>query len=40
MEETFSDPSFDQEKFLAGGKDALDSIHTFWKGLDSARSIL
>ena len=40
LEETFSDPAFDQEKFLAGGKEALDSIHIFWKGLDSARRAL
>lgn len=37
LEETFSDPAFNQQKFLAGGREALDAIHTFWKGLDSAR---
>ena len=40
LEATFSDPAFNQDKFLAGGKEALDSIHTFWKGLDSSRSAL
>lgn len=28
---------FDPEQFLAGGREALDSIHTFWKGLDRSR---
>ncbi len=37
LEETFPDPAFDREKFLAGGREALEAIHTFWKGLDSAR---
>ncbi|MFI5360994.1 MAG: hypothetical protein ACHQ49_03400 [Elusimicrobiota bacterium] len=40
LEETFSDPSFAQDKFLAGGKEALDSIHTFWKGLDLTRNFI
>lgn len=40
LEETFFDPGFDREKFLAGGMEALDSIHLFWKGLDSARVAL
>ena len=40
LEETFDDPAFDPEKFLAGGKEALDSIHLFWKGLEAARASL
>jgi hypothetical protein len=38
LEETFSDPAFDPEKFLAGGAEALESISIFWKGLDAARA--
>jgi hypothetical protein len=37
LEETFSDPTFDPEKFLAGGREALDSIHAFWEGLEAGR---
>jgi hypothetical protein len=40
LEESFIDPAFDREKFLAGGKEALESIHVFWRGLDSARRAL
>ncbi len=37
LEETFDAPGFDQKKFIRGGKKALDSIETFWLGLDASR---
>lgn len=37
LEEAFTDEEFNTDKFLTGGIEALDSIHTFWKGLDSRR---
>jgi pyrroloquinoline quinone (PQQ) biosynthesis protein C len=40
LEETFSDPAFDQDKYIAGGKEALDSISLFWEGLDSTRRVI
>jgi hypothetical protein len=37
LEETFHEPDFDADKFIAGGREALDAIHTFWVGLDRSR---
>jgi hypothetical protein len=37
LEESFCDPGFSPERFLAGGREALDAVHVFWKGLDAAR---
>lgn len=37
LEETFANPNFNQEKYLAGGKKALEAIYTFWLGLDATR---
>ena len=37
LEESFARPDFDREKFLAGGREALESIRTFWSGLDASR---
>ncbi|MBI4056189.1 MAG: hypothetical protein HY399_01415 [Elusimicrobia bacterium] len=40
LEETFHQPGFDPKKFLRGGREALDAIHTFWIGLDQTRKSL
>jgi hypothetical protein len=40
LESSFQDPEFDPEKFLEGGRKALESIWTFWKGLDRTRKTL
>lgn len=32
-------PGFDGEKFLQGGRDALDAIHTFWLGLGASPAL-
>lgn len=37
LEETFGQPGFDARRFLRGGRQALDAIETFWKGLDASR---
>ncbi|MBI2068994.1 MAG: hypothetical protein HYT79_00185 [Elusimicrobia bacterium] len=37
LEETFGEPGFDAGRFLEGGRKALDSIHTFWLGLEGQR---
>ena len=37
LEESMGEPGFDAEKFLAGGREALESIHVFWMGLERAR---
>lgn len=40
LEETFSGEGFDEAKYLSGGKKALESIYTFWLGLDATRKKL
>lgn len=35
--EVFYLPSFDRQKFLAGGREMLDALAVFWNGLDEAR---
>jgi hypothetical protein len=40
LEETFFNPEFDEEKWLAGAHKALDAIYMFWDGLDAARKTL
>ncbi len=40
LEETFSEPDFDEEKYLKAGKTALEAIYTFWLGLDETRKRL
>ncbi|MDE2314160.1 MAG: hypothetical protein KGL04_08300 [Elusimicrobia bacterium] len=37
LEADFGTPGFDEEKFLAGGRAALDALGLFWKGLDARR---
>lgn len=37
LEETFASPTFNQEKYLEGGRKALEAIYTFWLGLDESR---
>lgn len=37
LEQIFGQPGFDERKFLRGGRQALEAIHTFWKGLDAQR---
>lgn len=37
LKESFEDPGFDQERFLSAGREALDAIHLFWRGLDRER---
>ena len=37
LEETFSEPGFDEKRFLKGGKKALEAIELFWLGLDAER---
>ena len=40
LEQTLSQPNFDENKYLTAGKTALDSIYTFWLGLDETRKKL
>ena len=40
LEKTFFDPSFDEEKWFAGARQALDAIQLFWEGLDKTRKRL
>lgn len=40
LEETFNQTNFNQEKYLEAGKIALESIYTFWLGLDETRKKL
>jgi pyrroloquinoline quinone (PQQ) biosynthesis protein C len=37
LEETYFDEDFDPEKFFKGGKEVLDSVATFWDGLENDR---
>ncbi len=37
LKESFLKPDFDGDKFICAGKQALESIHTFWLGLDQSR---
>lgn len=37
LEQSFGASGFSQARFIAAGKKALDSVHTFWKGLDQSR---
>ncbi|QPJ64326.1 MAG: hypothetical protein G3M78_02500 [Candidatus Nitrohelix vancouverensis] len=37
MRDAYYKPEFDHKKFLRGGHQALDAIHTFWLGLDQSR---
>ncbi len=37
LEEDLRAPGFDGEKFIAGGRAALDALEIFWRGLDSRR---
>jgi hypothetical protein len=37
LAEAFSQPGFDQERFLAGAGEMLDGVNTFWDGLDRDR---
>jgi len=37
LEESFSRPEFDGKKFIEAGVKALNSIYTFWSGLDRTR---
>ena len=37
LKESFSKPEFDCQKFIGAGVKALNSIHTFWLGLDQSR---
>lgn len=37
LEETYAAPSFNEEKYLEGGRKALEAIHAFWLGLDKTR---
>lgn len=38
--EIFSHPQFDEEKFIVGGRRALDALYVFWDGLNAARQAL
>ena len=40
LEETFNQEDFDEEKYIKAGKIALESIYTFWLGLDETRKKL
>ncbi|MBI3591127.1 MAG: hypothetical protein HY094_07130 [Candidatus Melainabacteria bacterium] len=40
LEQTYSQPDFDEKKYLEAGKIALKSIYTFWLGLDETRKKL
>ncbi|HVC09368.1 MAG TPA: hypothetical protein VNH15_05470 [Elusimicrobiota bacterium] len=35
LEKDFAAPGFDAERFLAGGRAALDALRVFWQGLDA-----
>jgi hypothetical protein len=37
LREIFDDPNFDREKFLAGGREMLESLAVFWNGLEEDR---
>jgi hypothetical protein len=37
---TFSQPKFDEGKFIEGGRRALDALYVFWEGLNAARTAL
>jgi hypothetical protein len=37
LKEIFENPNFDREKFLAGGRDMLESLAVFWNGLEEDR---
>ncbi|MCE3235961.1 MAG: hypothetical protein K0Q50_2141 [Vampirovibrio sp.] len=37
LKEIFNDPNFDREKFLAGGREMLESLAVFWNGLEEDR---
>lgn len=37
MQHSYFKSGFDARKFLKGGRQALDAIHTFWAGLDKSR---
>jgi hypothetical protein len=37
LEETYHQESFNEEKYISAGKIALESIYTFWLGLDETR---
>lgn len=37
LEETFFSPTFNEQKYLEGGRKALEAIYTFWCGLDATR---
>lgn len=37
LKEIFNDPNFDREKFLAGGREMLNSLAVFWNGLEDDR---
>ena len=37
LQESFSKPEFDGKKFIDAGVKALNSIYTFWSGLDQTR---
>lgn len=40
LEETYNEKDFDEEKYISAGKIALESIYTFWLGLDKTRGKL
>lgn len=40
LRSAFEHTDFDKQKFLSGGKQALEAIYTFWLGLDQARQDL
>ncbi|OGI19976.1 MAG: hypothetical protein A3B68_00175 [Candidatus Melainabacteria bacterium RIFCSPHIGHO2_02_FULL_34_12] len=40
LEQTYTQPDFNESKYLKAGKTALDSIYTFWLGLDETRKKL
>ena len=40
LEQTFNEKDFNEEKYLKAGKIALESIYTFWLGLDETRKKL
>ena len=40
LEETFASPTFNEKKYIEGGKKALEAIYTFWQGLDQSRKTL
>ena len=37
LKKSFLKPGFDGDKFIRGGKQALEAIHTFWLGLEQSR---